>query len=49
MSCIHNVCEPLVTAEDVYEAFRIALAAIDSMASGESVAIEDAAFTLTST
>ncbi|PJN56252.1 hypothetical protein PAEVO_29750 [Paenibacillus sp. GM2FR] len=48
MSCIRDGCEPLVTAEDAYEALRIALAAIASMASGEPVVIEDAAFTLTS-
>ncbi|WP_127594275.1 Gfo/Idh/MocA family protein [Paenibacillus lautus] len=48
MSCIRDGCEPLVTAEDAYEALRIALAAIASMASGEPVIIEDAAFILTS-
>lgn len=49
MSCIRDGSEPLVSAEDAYEALRIALAALASMASGEPVVIEDDALTLAST
>ncbi|MBX4147402.1 Gfo/Idh/MocA family oxidoreductase [Paenibacillus lautus] len=49
MSCIRDGSEPLVSAEDAYEALRIALAALASMASGEPVVIENDALTLAST
>lgn len=49
MSCIRDGSEPVVSAEDAYEALRIALAALASMASGEPVVIEDDALTLAST
>lgn len=40
MSCIRTGDRPKVTAEDAYEALRIALAALSSMASGRPVALE---------
>ncbi|MFB4326245.1 Gfo/Idh/MocA family oxidoreductase [Paenibacillus sp. BR1-192] len=49
MSCIRDGSEPLVSAEDAYEALRIALAALASMAAGEPVVVGDAALTLAST
>ncbi|KOR90089.1 Gfo/Idh/MocA family protein [Paenibacillus solani] len=49
MSCIRDGSEPLVSAEDAYEALRIALAALASMDSGEPVLIDNTTPVITST
>jgi UDP-N-acetylglucosamine 3-dehydrogenase len=40
ISCIENGSEPIVSAEDAYEAMRIALAAIESVDTGKPVTLE---------
>lgn len=43
VSCIQDGSEPLVTAEDAYEALRISLAALESARTGRPVTLNDAA------
>ncbi len=40
LSCIERDSDPIVTAEDAYEAMRIALAAIESMQTGKPVVLQ---------
>ena len=39
-SCIRQGSDPLVSAEDAYEALRIALAALTSMSTGQPVVLQ---------